>query len=105
MWVKRKSFVRSELHEIPVKYLNSVMLQALFDWCQDESDERTGLYFCCSLGLLNWLLHLAKAEVEETDRNFAIKNDGIIHDDMHPVWSFNNFIVVVEDLIFVSPLD
>ncbi|KAL3753423.1 hypothetical protein ACJRO7_000769 [Eucalyptus globulus] len=75
------------------QFLNSIMLQALFNQCLDKSDERTGLHLCCSLRLLDWVLALAKAEVEETDRNLAMKNDGIIHADMHPIQSFSSFIV------------
>ncbi|KAI6698635.1 hypothetical protein NL676_018754 [Syzygium grande] len=85
----------TERHEIQVKYWNSIMLRALLNQCRDEFKERTCLYLCCSPELLNWVLELAKAEVEETDRNLVIKNDGIVHADMHPIRSFSNFIVVV----------
>ncbi|KAF8042174.1 hypothetical protein BT93_A0709 [Corymbia citriodora subsp. variegata] len=84
-----------ERREIPVKYLNSMTLQVLFNQCLDESGENTGLHLCCSLGLLNWVLALAMAKVEETDCSLPIKNDGIIHKDTHPIQSFSNFIVVV----------
>ncbi|KAF8042173.1 hypothetical protein BT93_A0708 [Corymbia citriodora subsp. variegata] len=84
-----------ERREIPVKYLQSIMLQALFNQCRDQSDERMGLYLCCSPELLNWVLELAKSEVEDTKRNLVIKNDGIIHADMSLIWSFSNFILAV----------
>ncbi|KAI6698636.1 hypothetical protein NL676_018755 [Syzygium grande] len=42
-----------ERREIPVKYLNSRILQPLFNLCRDQSDEHKGLYLCCSPGLLN----------------------------------------------------
>ncbi|KAL3753425.1 hypothetical protein ACJRO7_000771 [Eucalyptus globulus] len=84
-----------ERREIPVKCLDSVMLQALFNQCRDQSDERTGLYLCCSPEFLNWVLELAKSEVEETDHNLAIKNDRITHADMSPIWSSSNFFLAV----------
>ncbi|KAI6698634.1 hypothetical protein NL676_018753 [Syzygium grande] len=97
---RRGSFVvyvgeERERRGIPVKYLRSIMLQALFNQCRDQLDDRTELHLCCSPELLNWVLELAKAEVEETNHNLAIKNDGIIHDDRRPIRSFSNFIVMV----------
>jgi len=84
-----------ERREIPVKYLRSIMLQALLNQCRDQSDKRTGLYLCCSPELPDCVLELAKAEVEETNHNLAIKNDKIIHADMSPIWSHSYFIVAL----------
>lgn len=42
-----------ERREILVKYLNSRILQALFNRCRDQLDEHKGLYLCCLPGLLN----------------------------------------------------
>lgn len=84
-----------ERRVIPVKYLSSVILQALFNQCRDQSDERTGLYLCCSPEFLSWVLELAKTELEEIDPNLATMRDGIIHADTRSMQTFGNYIVMV----------